>query len=135
MVGPSNENEIQQPATLSNTLATDFTDTEVKASAAAKLKPSLGIPVQASNKVNPTLDWMQLPNHRTSTQYTPVKYQTPLGYDALDLELDCASVVDTPLFGMKKKRNCVQIPFLLWVKYHGFWYEKEKELCPNPLSS
>ena len=39
------------------------------------------------------------------------------------------------VIGMKKKRNCVQIPFLLNVKYHGFWYEKEKELCPNPLSS
>ena len=38
-------------------------------------------------------------------------------------------------FCMKKKRNCVQIPFLLNVKRHGFWYEKEKELCPNPLSS
>ena len=37
------------------------------------------------------------------------------------------------VFGMKKKRNCVKIPFLLKVKYHGFWYEKEKELCPNPL--
>ena len=33
------------------------------------------------------------------------------------------------------KVKCVQIPFLLKVKYHGFWYEKEKELCPNPLSS
>ena len=39
------------------------------------------------------------------------------------------------VFGMKKKTKCVQIPFLLKVKYHGFWYEKEKELCPNPLSS
>ena len=39
------------------------------------------------------------------------------------------------VFGMKKKRNCVQIPFLLNVKCHGFGYEKEKELCPNPLSS
>ena len=39
------------------------------------------------------------------------------------------------VFSMKKKRNYVQIPFLLKVKYHGFWYEKEKELCPNPLSS
>ena len=38
------------------------------------------------------------------------------------------------VFGMKKKRNCVQIPFLLKVKYHGFWYEKEKKLCPNPKS-
>ena len=28
---------------------------------------------------------------------------------------------------MKKKRNCVQIPFLHKVKNHGFWYEKEKE--------
>ena len=37
------------------------------------------------------------------------------------------------VFGMKKKRNCVQIPFLLKVKNHGFWYEKEKELCPNQL--
>ena len=36
---------------------------------------------------------------------------------------------------MKKKRNCVQIPFLLKVKYHGFWYEKEKEMYPNSLSS
>ena len=39
------------------------------------------------------------------------------------------------VFEMTKKRNCVQIPFLLKVKYHGFWYEKEKELCPNPVSS
>ena len=39
------------------------------------------------------------------------------------------------VIGMKKKRNCVQIPYPLKVKYHGFWYEKEKELCPNPLSS
>ena len=40
------------------------------------------------------------------------------------------------VFGMKKKWNCVQIiPFLLKIKYHGYWYEKEKELCPNPLSS
>ena len=37
------------------------------------------------------------------------------------------------VFGMKTKRNCVQIPFLLKVKYHGFWYEQKKELCPNPL--
>ena len=39
------------------------------------------------------------------------------------------------VFCMKRKRNCVQIPFLLKVKCHGFWYEKENELCPNPLSS
>ena len=37
------------------------------------------------------------------------------------------------VFGMKNKRNYVQIPFLLKVKYHGYWYEKEKELCPNTL--
>ena len=37
------------------------------------------------------------------------------------------------VFGMKKERNCVQIPFLLNVKYHGFWYEKENELCLNTL--
>ena len=37
------------------------------------------------------------------------------------------------VFGMKKEMNCVQIPFIFKVKYHGFWYEKEKELCPNPL--
>ena len=29
----------------------------------------------------------------------------------------------------------VIIIILIEVKYHGFWYEKEKELCPNPLSS
>ena len=39
------------------------------------------------------------------------------------------------VFEMTKKRNCVQIPFLLKVRYHGYWYEKEEELCPNPLSS
>ena len=39
------------------------------------------------------------------------------------------------VFGMKKKRNCVQVPFFLKGKYHGFWYEKEKELCRNNLSS
>ena len=37
------------------------------------------------------------------------------------------------VFGMKKKMNCVQIPFILKVKYHGIWYENEKELCPNTL--
>ena len=39
------------------------------------------------------------------------------------------------VFGMKKKWNCVQMSFLLKVNSYGFWYEKEKELCPNPLSS